>query len=615
MAPRRTQQSSQNEHVYALGVRGRKTGVTLEDKGERDEYGMEPADGLFSSPGKESNGRPTPRAPSLSDDEQDMELDEAYTPGPATVSRLRRDRLSIPKARSPAKTFLNSPARQNPHVARLSSPIRGSFIDEEERNSPDKSAKRRLNFSLDPRMKPTTNGHSTLNGTSQSRTANSNTSDNSEDEDEASILHGRNTRPTEADEDDEEDQMDFLDAGDEDLEPPADDEDQDEEESVEAEILPKKRGRKPKASQDEELRHLPAPKNEGLKVKKRGPKAKNYEYEEDPEPVPPSPKRRRGRSSLDNDDDEAAEEAAAEERATKRSKTSAPTAKPKQAGAKGKPGRKRKSSGVGVDSPAILPRPPMPKQRGLQIMRKDMNLTTTRSGRLSTKPLEFWRGERYDYEDDEEELLEDSNGRRIKVGTKIKGVVRVDYNEPEPKAKRRGGGKAGSGAGRSRRRVSDIEEDEDREEWETESGRVTGECIYWYPEYEFNPPQDDDQVEVTEEELAISSKAIQTKEIKDATFRFAKTMTVPFFGSGVVDLPPHSEKRTKNSRKMQMVFFIHYGNVEVTVAQTTFRIGKGGTWFVPRGNHYSIVNDTGRPARLFFCQGCEVLVPAESQEM
>jgi centromere protein C len=51
----------------------------------------------------------------------------------------------------------------------------------------------------------------------------------------------------------------------------------------------------------------------------------------------------------------------------------------------------------------------------------------------------------------------------------------------------------------------------------------------------------------------------------------------------MVDLPPGAVKKPKNSRKMQMVFFVFYGRVEVTVNDTTFRIGKGGMWQVPRG--------------------------------
>lgn len=67
-------------------------------------------------------------------------------------------------------------------------------------------------------------------------------------------------------------------------------------------------------------------------------------------------------------------------------------------------------------------------------------------------------------------------------------------------------------------------------------------------------------------------------------------MTMPFFGSGVVELPPEGFKRAKNSRKMQMCFFVHEGKVMVEVGGqgmqgdvNTFAISKGGVWVVPRG--------------------------------
>lgn len=68
-----------------------------------------------------------------------------------------------------------------------------------------------------------------------------------------------------------------------------------------------------------------------------------------------------------------------------------------------------------------------------------------------------------------------------------------------------------------------------------------------------------------------------------ASFRYAKTLTMPFFGSGIVELPPGGTKRTKNSRRMQMIFFVHIGKVKVEVAGTTFTITRGGVWQVPRG--------------------------------
>lgn len=65
-------------------------------------------------------------------------------------------------------------------------------------------------------------------------------------------------------------------------------------------------------------------------------------------------------------------------------------------------------------------------------------------------------------------------------------------------------------------------------------------------------------------------------------------MTIPFFGAGVVELPPEGFKRAKNSRKMQMVFFVHEGKVLVEVGAmglevNSFALSKGGVWIVPRG--------------------------------
>jgi hypothetical protein len=84
-------------------------------------------------------------------------------------------------------------------------------------------------------------------------------------------------------------------------------------------------------------------------------------------------------------------------------------------------------------------------------------------------------------------------------------------------------------------------------------------------------------------------------------------MTLPFFGSGIVELPPEGFKRAKNSRKMQMVFFVHEGKVLVTVgppaveqndrgvsggeAETNeFAISKGGVWVVPRGMFFALLS-------------------------
>ena len=86
--------------------------------------------------------------------------------------------------------------------------------------------------------------------------------------------------------------------------------------------------------------------------------------------------------------------------------------------------------------------------------------------------------------------------------------------------------------------------------------------------------------------VAFASSALETREVSGANFRFAKCMTLPFFGCGMVELPPMGFKKLKNANRMQMVFFVHYGKVVVEVAGNEFTISKGGVWQVPRGNAF-----------------------------
>ncbi|KAI9849414.1 MAG: hypothetical protein M1838_000157 [Thelocarpon superellum] len=120
-------------------------------------------------------------------------------------------------------------------------------------------------------------------------------------------------------------------------------------------------------------------------------------------------------------------------------------------------------------------------------------------------------------------------------------------------------------------------EQEPLEPWEEEPGIITAPVTEWDPDASVLDP------EVVEADIAYAARAIETREVPNSSFRYAKTLTLPFFGSGVVDLPPGGVKRPKNSRKMQMVFYVVYGKVLVDVAGTTFRIGPGGMWQVPRG--------------------------------
>lgn len=219
--------------------------------------------------------------------------------------------------------------------------------------------------------------------------------------------------------------------------------------------------------------------------------------------------------------------------------------------------------------------PPMPRSRGLVSFR---NNGASTAGQLPAgRPSSLTRGR--DWWGDNKALRDHELDLGLEPEVTGKNIVRLPPDAlPSARAPH----------SRTRAKAKQIiheaiEEDEERETWETENGEIVGDIVLWEPQHELYPPADEDEVRVTQDRLAIAADAIEVRDIPDASFRFAKTLTLPFMGAGVVDLPPGSMKRPKNSRKMHMVFFLHYGKVQVVINGAQFRISAGGTWFVPRG--------------------------------
>ena len=267
------------------------------------------------------------------------------------------------------------------------------------------------------------------------------------------------------------------------------------------------------------------------------------------------------------------------------------------------------------------------QQKSLYILRRetpaDDTVTHTRSGRVSVKPLAYWRNERCVY-GGSPAGAQLADGARFPLNS-IKEIVRTE--EIEPGTKKRGGGRKGKGKARRQTEESDSDSDLDEpridpnaEEWELQRGIFRGPASVW-------DSQQQAPLDVEEEvDLAYAPAAIETREVKGSDFKYAKLLSTPFFGTGIVDLPPGMEKRPKNSRRMVMSFFVFTGRVTVEIGpygqpQSSFSVGKGGFWTVPRGeyeffkvrcyanicagNQYGIKNELDKPARVFFSQGCE----------
>ncbi|KAK4180725.1 putative centromere protein [Triangularia setosa] len=154
MAARRTT-THQAEHIYELGVVGRKTGVMLPDSGVRDEHGMEPIENLFSSPKKPDDEDEEEESEDGDSGEAPMELTTNMGLGPAALLNGQASRFpASSQNRSPARGFLNSPAQRNKLLARNTAAARSSSSPAESRQQSSSqptlsqgAAKRRLDFS------------------------------------------------------------------------------------------------------------------------------------------------------------------------------------------------------------------------------------------------------------------------------------------------------------------------------------------------------------------------------------------------------------------------------------------------------------------------------------
>lgn len=621
----------------------RKTGLTLPDTGIRDEHGLEPADHLFSSPEKplkHINGNRKNANATLSS-EEDMDVAESETlPGDATFTRTFVDllsgtipepaeviaerksatntRLPPPRAKSPIKTFLQSPARRHPSLGPASSPMK----EIPRASSTAAPVRRRLDFSANgsfdesqdasaANMSPQKRGNSAMLATSTAKLTN---------EGRQSFFNKAVIEDDSVQEESliqQEDSYALINGGDDEVDEPMEEEPEPEEEPVpskngkgrgkeiEANPLAKRRGR-PKKQAVTEIQEVEEelPEESIVEivepVKKKPGRPKKVTPERIPSPILDSPEaqpKKRGRPKRQSLPEEPEEDPRPQKRTRlslgapipeppkPRGRPKATSAlAPKDANAKVAkvPQAKGPKAGLATiaesDSPVIIRGPPLPKKTGLAISRRenplDGGFNKTRSGRNSFKPVAYWKNESIEYEKN----VHDDPGAHIKFVTRtVKDILRVADEDP-PKRPR-----AKSQAPRSKKRAAspESEDEADLEPWELEPGHRFGLVRKWDPVDPLG-----NEAEEVEEEVGISAPAIITREIPNATFKFAKTLTLPFFGSGMVDLPPGGIKKQKNSRKMQMVFFVHRGRVSVTVNDTAFRIGQGGMWMVPRGKDY-----------------------------
>ena len=503
-------------------IKRRKTGTVLKDTGIRDANGMEPLEGIFSSPEKSLPKRNGVKHDSTISEDETMDVGEsnrsselATTPSmkqqitnalsiclgtiPEPTEVLNRNRngrttFPPPRSRSPIKTHLNSAPRRS--LGPTSSPSRPV-----NHNTPTRAASHPPNRKLfgsnglhpSVEKSPQKGGLKRVNLSSgkkgKKRPFDLSLEDDDEEEDEevSRILNGTETTNGQTYDDSAPLGME----GDS-LEMPQADDDQDD---IGDESFPQEQEQEQSASPE------PEPTSEPIanikKRKGRPSKVDKLDFDEPHIAVgPEKPAKRSSRPAKkaktevyqDEEPTEQPESSRVMDQATpmKKSKASAPAKKPRaskpapslrdpNAKIKAAPRTKEKQASVRPMAPPPQ-RDGRPQPRSLQILRSetpadDEGARTTRFGRHSVKPLAFWRGERFVYGEGHLE------GKELTLPA-IKEIIRTEEVEvPRPKrsAYRRPGPK--------RQRLEDLEEDEDedQEPWETETGIVRANVMQWDP--------------------------------------------------------------------------------------------------------------------------------------
>lgn len=203
-----------------------------------------------------------------------------------------------------------------------------------------------------------------------------------------------------------------------------------------------------------------------------------------------------------------------------------------------------------------------------------------RSGRAVVKPLAYWSAEQCVYNNSNDGAAGLELGARIPLGS-IKEIAR----DTTKKTRGAADGDSDAEPEDATSSLNGPYEDGHEEPWEREIGVFRGQANVWS-----QPHQTTLEDAVEETDLAYHPSSMLTREVKGSGFKYAKLISTPFFGSGIVDLPPGTSKLPKNSRTMHMCFFVFKGRVTVRIGEgieegdcERFSIGKGGVFQVPRG--------------------------------
>ncbi|XP_076993119.1 centromere protein C [Tamandua tetradactyla] len=202
-----------------------------------------------------------------------------------------------------------------------------------------------------------------------------------------------------------------------------------------------------------------------------------------------------------------------------------------------------------------------------------------RTKRTRLKPLEYWRGERIDYQG------------RPSGGFVISGILSPD----EMSSKRKAKGNMGKVNKIANRKRICLDNDERKNKLVTNLNIPLGDP--------FQPTRvkDPDTREIILMDL-IRPRDTYQFFVEHHELKVYKTLDTSYFSSGKLILGPCQEKGKQHVGSDTLVFYVNFGDLLCTLHETPYVISTGDSFYVPSGNYYNIKNLLNEESVLFFTQ-------------
>uniref|UniRef100_A0A8C9P279 Centromere protein C n=1 Tax=Spermophilus dauricus TaxID=99837 RepID=A0A8C9P279_SPEDA len=202
-----------------------------------------------------------------------------------------------------------------------------------------------------------------------------------------------------------------------------------------------------------------------------------------------------------------------------------------------------------------------------------------RTKRIRFKPLEYWRGERIDYQ-------ETSSGEFV-IGGILSPVTITSKRKAKENVER-------VKKVTNRKRMC-LDNDERKNKL------ILNVDISLRDPLQPTPVKDPETREIVLMDLIKPQDTYQFF-VEHGGLKVYKTLDTPLFSTGKLILGPYEEKGKQHVSQDILIFYVHFGDLLCTLCESSYLIATGDSFYVPSGNYYNIKNLLNDESVLLFTQ-------------